>query len=87
LLLVKSTTKKIMGGLIPIKFQKLNGSYSSALADNSSLIFFYDDNKFRKCPQMNGQAKAFSRTSDWIVGLGNSSNGLCLAINKTKTSC
>ena len=36
---------------------------------------------------MNGQAKAFSRTSDWIVGLGNSSNGLCLANNKTKTSC
>ena len=48
LLIVKSTTNKIMGGLIPIKFQELNAP--SALPDNSSFVFFYDDNKLRKSP-------------------------------------
>ncbi len=51
------------------------------------MVFFYDDNKFRKCPQRNGQAYAFSRASDWIVGLGGYNNGVGFAINKTKTSC
>jgi hypothetical protein len=37
-----------MGGLIPKKFQNLN-SWSSAFPDNSSLVFYFDENKFRKC--------------------------------------
>ena len=49
LLLVKSSTNKIMGGLIPVKLQNYNG-WSSVLPDNSSLVFFYDDNKLRQCP-------------------------------------
>ena len=52
------------------------------------MVFFYDDVKFRKCPQRNGKANAFSRASDWIVGLaGNNNGGVGFAINKTKTSC
>ncbi len=51
------------------------------------MVFFYDDNNFRKCPQRNEQAKAYSRASDWIVGLGDSNNGVGFAINKTKIFC
>jgi hypothetical protein len=56
LLLVKSTRKKIIRGMIPVKFQNLNG-WSSVLPKYSSLVFLYEDNKFRKCPQRNGQGQ------------------------------
>ncbi len=74
-----------MGGLIPIHFQNLN-IWSKALPDNSSLVFFYDDNKFRKCPQRNGQAQAYLKVSDDCFALGGNS-APCFIINKTKTSC
>ena len=40
----KNYDKKIMKRLIPIKLQNYNG-WSSALPNNSSLEFIYDDNK------------------------------------------
>ena len=57
-----------MGGLIPRKSQDYNG-WSSELSDNSSLVFFYDDDKLRKCPQRNGNA-AVGCDKNAIVVLG-----------------
>ena len=46
--LIKSRTNKIMGGLIPIKFEGCNG-YWLAIPDNSSLVFYFDNNNFKIC--------------------------------------
>ena len=60
LLLMKSSTNheakncksKIMGGLSPVHIKNYNG-FTELLPDNSSLVFFFDENKLRKCPQTN----------------------------------
>jgi hypothetical protein len=42
-----------MGGLSPFQIKNYNG-WSELLPDNSSLVFFYENNKIRKCSQKNG---------------------------------
>ena len=56
-----------MKRLISIKLQNYNG-WSSALPNNSSLEFIYDDNKFNI--HRVWIFNCFCRKSDWISGLG-----------------
>ena len=39
---------KIIGGLTPVEIKDYDG-YSSLLPDDSSFLFYYDQNKLRKC--------------------------------------
>ena len=41
-----------MGGLSPVQIKNYNG-FTDLLPDNSSLVFFYDEDQLRKCPQIN----------------------------------
>lgn len=43
----------IMGGLIPVKIQNYKG-WSPIFVENSSFLFFYEENDLRKCKQKNG---------------------------------
>ena len=43
---------KIMGGLSSVSIKNYNG-FTNLLPDNSSLVFFYDEKKLRKCPETN----------------------------------
>jgi hypothetical protein len=38
-----------MGGLSPVQIKNYNG-FTDLLPDNSSLVFFYDEDQLRKCP-------------------------------------
>ena len=41
-----------MGGLSPVQIKNYNG-FTDLLPDNSSLVFFYDEDQLRKCNQIN----------------------------------
>jgi len=43
----------LMGGLIPLKVQDYKG-WSPVFPDDSSFLFFYEDENFRLCKQKNG---------------------------------
>ena len=64
-----------MGGLIPEKIKNYKG-WSKIFPEDSSFLFFYEDNKLRKCKQQNGLSKINSKADGAIIGLGASANGL-----------
>ena len=58
-----------MGTLIPIKVKNFAG-VSTYFEDDSSFVFFYDDNKLRKCSQKKHEAHAISLSNDYILAVG-----------------
>jgi hypothetical protein len=58
LLLIKSNFQKILGGYTQTEWKDYNGK--KEIPSNSSFIFFYDDDNFRKCPQKNTTCYAHS---------------------------
>ena len=71
-----------MGGLVPLKIQDYRG-WSPVFPDNSSFLFFYEDNEFRLCKQKNGLSQMNSKSDGSIIGLGASETGqaFCLPAN------
>ena len=52
-----------MGVLIP-KTLKIFARYSDKFEDNLSFVFYFDDNKLRKCLQRNNQTDLFTSNYD-----------------------
>ena len=59
----------VMGGLIPVKIKNYNG-WSPIFEDNSSFLFFFEDNNLRKCKQKNGLSQLRSKANGSIIGFG-----------------
>ena len=64
----------LMGGLIPLKIQDYKG-WSPKVPDDSSFLFFYEDDNFRLCKQQNGLSQMSSKAEGSIIGLGASGTG------------
>ena len=58
-----------MGGLSPIQIKNYNG-FTKLLPEYSSLVFFYDKNKLRECPQINKSAGICSGKYNRIFAFG-----------------
>ena len=61
LILMKSNHNKILGGYTQTEWKNYSGK--KEIPTNSSFVFFYDDDKLRKCPQKNRQCYATSNSS------------------------
>ena len=60
-----------MGALIPKKIKEYYPYKSKIFKDNSSFVFFYDDNKLRKCAQRNNDAAFCDKwNEEFILAVG-----------------